>query len=473
MLYMTEKLYALDFSHEEWKVWLEEELSQPKFRADQLCQWLWQKNTFDTEEMTNLSLALREQLDKRLNFSLPYLLNMQKSQIDGTRKYLWQLTDGNTIESVLLKQNDRLTACLSTQVGCPLECTFCATGLSGYVRNLSAGEIAAQFLAMEKLANKKINNIVFMGMGEPFLNIDALLKSVTMLNSEKQRNLGIRQMTVSTSGIIPGIKQLSESGLGIKLAVSLNAADDELRSSLMPINNTYPVKELRMSMVEYQKKTGNRITIEYALLGGVNDSVEQARELVRFLKGIHVYVNLIPYNNTDGRYEKPEAETILKFRNVLTTAGFEAEFRQSLGMDISAACGQLRRKTLANAQSEETLTTHPVKNSGQATKKASAPSQKSRKTESPSDGKKRRADKPESDRYRSGKMKSARPSYRGQSEKDGDTKETRASFGAKTSKAPSKFDASRGKVDKKYKSRTVRDTKKTKDERPGKKKTGK
>ena len=340
---MTEKLYALDFSHEEWKVWLEEELNQPKFRADQLCQWLWQKNTFDTEEMTNLSLALREQLEKRLNFSLPYLLNMQKSQIDGTRKYLWQLTDGNTIESVLLKQNDRLTACLSTQVGCPLECSFCATGLSGYVRNLSAGEIAVQFLAMEKLANKKINNIVFMGMGEPFLNIDALLKSVTMLNSEKQRNLGIRQMTVSTSGIIPGIKQLSESGLGIKLAVSLNAADDELRSSLMPINNTYPVKELRAAMVEYQKKTGNRITIEYALLGGVNDSVEQARELVRFLKGIHVYINLIPYNDTDGRYEKPEAETILKFRNVLTTAGFEAEFRQSLGMDISAACGQFCR----------------------------------------------------------------------------------------------------------------------------------
>jgi 23S rRNA (adenine2503-C2)-methyltransferase len=228
-----------------------------------------------------------------------------------------------------------------------------------------------------------------------------------------------------------------------------------------------------MAMVEYQKKTGNRITIEYALLGGVNDGVEHARELIRFLKGIHVYINLIPYNDTDGRYEKPEAESILKFRNVLTTAGFEAEFRHSLGMDIAAACGQLRRKTLANAQPEEPSMPRPVKNNVQTARKVPAPLHKNRKTESSSDGKKRRIDKPESDRYRSGKMKSARPSYRGQSEKDGDTKETRASFGAKTSKAPSKFDASRGKVDKKYKSRTVRDTKKTKEERPGKKKTGK
>ena len=444
---MTEKIYALDLNNEEWATWLTEELRQPKFRADQICQWLWQKRVFDTEEMTNLSVPLREQLSERVDFAAPALMNEQRSAIDGTRKYLWQLRDGHTVESVLLRQNERLTACISTQVGCPLQCTFCATGLSGYVRNLSAGEIAGQFLAMEKSLDREINNVVYMGMGEPFLNTDAVLKSIRLLNSPKLRNLGIRHITVSTSGVIPGIMALAQSGLGVRLAVSLHAADDELRSMLMPVNQTFPVSELRKAMQEYQAATGDRITIEYALFGGVNDGILQARELVRYLKGIHVFINLIPFNSVDGRYDKPKAEDILKFRTVLTTAGFEAEIRSEQGADIDAACGQLRRKTMAGAPCALEPKAHsvtmtdmkredsaPKTQRSAAAKKETAPKREYRRSETdfggqsevtkrPSGGfvdergaRHRKTDRPEKDRYRSGKMKEARPSYRGQGE---------------------------------------------------------
>ena len=445
--FMNEKIYALDMSNEEWAAWLTKELNQPKFRADQICGWIWQKRVFDVEEMTNLSVPLREQLEERVDFGAPVLMQEQRSGIDGTRKYLWQLRDGHTVESVLLRQNDRLTACISTQVGCPLQCTFCATGLSGYVRNLSAGEIAGQFLAMEKSLDREINNVVYMGMGEPFLNTESVLKSVRMLNSPKMRNLGIRHITISTSGIIPGIAALAESGLGVRLAVSLHAADDELRSILMPVNQTFPAAELRKAMQEYQAATGDRITIEYALFGGVNDGVVHARDLVRYLKGIHVFVNLIPFNAVDGRYEKPKTEDILRFRTILTTAGFESEIRSEQGADIDAACGQLRRKTMAGDPCALEPKPHSVTNSDmrydggrprpQRAEQSGNPAQKreykkrdtgfsSEKrevTKRPSGGfvdergaRHRKTELPEKERYRSGKMKEARPSYRGQGE---------------------------------------------------------
>ena len=344
---MANKIYALDLDNQEWSRLLEEKFEQPRFRADQICEWIWQKRTFDTNDMTNLSKPLREKLESRMDFGAPILIKEERSSIDGTRKYLWQLRDGQTVESIFMKQGDRATACISTQVGCPLGCTFCATGLSGYIRNLSAGEIAGQVLAMEKTADRDINNVVYMGMGEPFLNTEAVLKSVRMLNDPKMRNLGIRHIAISTSGIIPGILELAASGLGVRLAVSLHAAEDSLRSALMPVNETFPLNELRKALQEYQKITGNRITIEYVLLGGVNDSVEHARELLRYLKGIHVFINLIPFNQVDGRYEKPQAENILRFRSVLETAGFESTIREEQGADIDAACGQLRRKTQA------------------------------------------------------------------------------------------------------------------------------
>ena len=340
---MTEKIYAPDMDFGEWKEYTEKALEEPAYRAGQICQWIWQKHADDPEEMTNLSKPLREKLAEKLDFAFPVLAREQRSA-DGTRKFLWRLRDGESVESVLMKQGDRLTACISTQVGCPLQCTFCATGLSGFVRNLSAGEIAGQVAAIEKKIGREINNVVYMGMGEPFLNTEAVLKSIRMLNDPKLRNLGIRHITVSTSGVIPGIRALAESGLGVRLAISLHAADGELRSMIMPVNNSYPVEELREALVDYQETTGDRITIEYALFGGVNDSVEHARELVRFLRGIHVYVNLIPCNSVEGRYAKPEAEDVLRFKSVLQTAGFECEIRAEQGADIDAACGQLRRK---------------------------------------------------------------------------------------------------------------------------------
>lgn len=340
---MAEKIYAPDMDFGEWKEYTEKELGEPAYRAGQICQWIWQKHAESADEMTNLSKPLREKLAENLDFAFPQLAREQKSA-DGTRKFLWRLRDGESVESVLMKQGDRLTACISTQVGCPLQCTFCATGLSGFVRNLSAGEIAGQVAAIEKKMGREINNVVYMGMGEPFLNTEAVLKSIRMLNDPKLRNLGIRHITVSTSGIIPGIRALADSGLGVRLAISLHAADGELRSMLMPVNNSYPVEELREALVEYQETTGDRITIEYALFGGVNDGVERARELVRYLRGIHVYVNLIPCNSVEGRYAKPEAEDVLRFKSVLQTAGFECEIRAEQGADIDAACGQLRRK---------------------------------------------------------------------------------------------------------------------------------
>ena len=340
---MADKIYAPDMDFGEWKEYTEKALEEPAYRAGQICQWIWQKRADSPEEMTNLSKPLREKLAEKLDFAFPQLAREQKSA-DGTRKFLWRLRDGESVESVLMKHGDRLTACISTQVGCPLQCTFCATGLSGFVRNLSAGEIAGQVAAIEKKIGREINNVVYMGMGEPFLNTGAVLKSIRMLNDPKMRNLGIRHITVSTSGVIPGIRALAESGLGVRLAISLHAADGELRSMLMPVNNSYPVEDLREALVEYQEATGDRITIEYALFGGVNDGVERARELVRYLRGIHVYVNLIPCNSVEGRYAKPEAEDVLRFKSVLQTAGFECEIRAEQGADIDAACGQLRRK---------------------------------------------------------------------------------------------------------------------------------
>ena len=416
---MSEKIYAPDMDFGEWTEYMERELGEPAYRAGQVCQWLWQKHADAPEEMTNLSKPLREKLAEKLDFAFPQLAREQRS-VDGTRKFLWKLRDGESVESVLMKQGDRLTACISTQVGCPLQCTFCATGLSGFVRNLTAGEIAGQVAAIEKQIGRDVNNVVYMGMGEPFLNTEAVLKSVRMLNDPKMRGLGIRHITISTSGVIPGIAALAESGLSVRLAVSLHAANGELRSQLMPVNNSYPVEDLREALAAYQETTGDRVTIEYALLGGVNDSVERARELVRYLRGIHAYVNLIPFNAVDGRYAKPEPEDMLRFKSVLQTAGFECEIRAEQGADIDAACGQLRRKEgIANAPLERGTFASPVNFA--AEERAAARAAKPQKTKTreftretgPRGDKRRKENEKPQERYRSGKMKEARPTYKG------------------------------------------------------------
>lgn len=344
---VSDKIYAFDLDCADWEDFLERELGEKSYRASQICDWLWKKRVFDIGAMTNLSKDLRAALADRVDTSLPRLLRCERSKIDRTEKFLWEFRDGNTVESVLLRQGRRLTACISTQVGCPLACLFCATGMSDFKRNLTAGEIAVQFAAMESIAGRDINNAVYMGMGEPFLNTENVLKSISLLSGPKTRNLGIRHITVSTSGVVPGIEAFAEANTGARLAVSLHAANDELRNSIMPVNRNFPLSALRDAMQSYQKKTGDRISVEYVLLGGVNDSVESARELVRYLMGIHVFVNLIPFNESGGRFKKPKPEDILHFRSVLESAGFESEIRREQGSDISAACGQLRNKKSA------------------------------------------------------------------------------------------------------------------------------
>lgn len=425
---MTDKIQALELDNEQWHKYLAE-MGEPSYRADQICEWLWHKHTDNTEGMTNLSKVLREKLAEVANFSYPVLMREQRSG-DGTKKFLWCLADGQSVESVLMKNGSRLTVCISTQVGCPLACTFCATGLSGFVRSLSAGEIAGQVLAVEKHVSREVNNVVYMGMGEPFLNTEAVLRSVRMLNSPKLRNFGIRRIAISTSGVVPGIRALAASGLGVRLAVSLHAANDDLRSYLMPVNENWPLSELRAAMQDYQDLTGDRITIEYSLFGGVNDSVIHARELVRFLMGLHVFVNLIPYNAVAGRYEKPKPEDVLRFRTVLQTAGFETEIRSEHGGDIDAACGQLRRKTLDDAPAPlkspaasrqiEKRVSQPRKFTRDSSREMQYTSHHSRATK-PSGGyidergsRHRKKDLPPKERYRSGKMKEARPTYRAQ-----------------------------------------------------------
>ena len=340
---MSAAIKALELNWEEWVSTLEK-MGEPRFRAEQICRWIWKRRISSVVEMTDLSKDLRDRLVEKIDFSLPEMVREDRSKIDGTRKFLWKMSDGCTVESALLKQHDRLTVCVSSQVGCPLACPFCATGMGGFTRNLTAGEIAGQFLATEAHVGREVNNLVFMGMGEPLLNTDAVIKAVAMLNHPKMRQLGIRHIAISTSGIIPGIKELADSQVGARLAVSLHASSDELRDELVPVNRRYPLAELAAAMHDYQERTGDRINIGYALFRGVNDTVEHARDLIRYLRGLHVFINLIPGNPTAGGYERSAVEDTLKFQNVLKTAGFECDIRVERGTDIDAACGQLKGK---------------------------------------------------------------------------------------------------------------------------------
>ena len=338
---------ALSLSYEAWRARLEE-WGEPRFRADQICQWIYSRRVFDYHEMSNLSKALRERLCGEVLMTLPIQIQERTSQ-DGTRKFLWQMDDGTRVESVLLDHGGHRTACISTQVGCPLKCAFCATGALGFTRNLTVGEILGQFLMMERRcldrgSQEGIQNIVFMGMGEPLLNEDNVLEVIRRLNHPKMRNLGARHITISTSGIIPGIEDLADFEVPIRLSVSLHAPSDALRSKLMPVNRTYPLAKLVEALRFYRKRTGERITIEYVLIDGVNDEPELAYEMAALLDGLEPYVNLIPYNPApDGPVEfrrSPDAR-IKAFCAALTALHIEFEVRRERGTDILAACGQL------------------------------------------------------------------------------------------------------------------------------------
>ena len=342
----AQKRGAFDMNLAEWRDFVQEDLKLPRYTADQICQWVYQKKVFDFRAMTNLSKALRERLPQLVDVALPRLAQRQVSQ-DGTRKYLWRLADGQYIESVLMDHGNRYTACISSQVGCPLRCTFCATGQQGFTRNLTAGEIVAHFTAMEADLGADINNVVFMGMGEPLLNYDNVIRAVRMLLEPKMRGLSVRHVTISTSGIPEYIRRLADEELGIYLCLSLHAPNNELRSRLMPVNEKFPLPQVLDALRYWQKKTGVRLTVEYVLLKNQNDMPECAYELVTLFQGLQVYVNLIPYNPVEGsRYSRPSASRITPVMNVLKKLGIECELRKEHGTDIDAACGQLRGRAL-------------------------------------------------------------------------------------------------------------------------------
>lgn len=323
-----------------------------EFRGDQVFRWVQQKAAHTWEEMKNIGKEDREKLRKV--FSL-YPLELVKEQTskDGTMKYLFRLEDGETIESVLMDyennlSRDRHTICVSTQVGCPVGCSFCATGKQGFKRNLTAGEITGQVLDIVRLIRLKdpdfsITNIVFMGMGEPFLNYEALMKSVALLNSEKGQNIGMRKMTISTSGVVPKITRLAEENSQIGLAISLHSARDEIRDILVPMNRKYPLTELIKACRYYSSKTGRRVTFELALQDE-NTNQEEAKAVAALLKGMLAHVNLIPVNPVDSNTKRPAKEKIMVFKKILESARVPVSIREEKGIDIDAACGQLRQR---------------------------------------------------------------------------------------------------------------------------------
>lgn len=321
------------------------EWEAPRYTAGQICDWIYKKKTFDPADMTNLSKALRARLSGTEAFIPP--LQQEKEQVssDGTRKFLWRLTDGDAVESVVMDHGSHRTACISSQAGCPLACAFCATGQTGFRRNLTTAEIVAQLLLMEKATGGEIQNVVFMGMGEPLLNYERVMKAIALFTHPKARGMGGRHVTVSTGGIAEGIRKLAHSPFpSTRLCLSLHAPNDELRSRLMPVNKTNPLGQLIPALKEWQQTTGNRLTVEYVLIKNITDSPELAYELVALLEGLKYYVNLIPYNPAVPGFARPSASRIKPFAAALRSLGVEVEQRREKGTDIDAACGQLRAK---------------------------------------------------------------------------------------------------------------------------------
>lgn len=322
---------------------------QPSFRAKQVYHWLHRRLLFNFDQMTDLSKELREQLKDKFYIKLPKIKQVQKSK-EGTKKYLFELEDGKQIESVLLKdESGRKTVCLSTQVGCPLACTFCATGGMGFKRNLKPSEIVGQVYQIALDDNADISNLVFMGMGEPFLNYDNTLKAIRILISKDGANFGQRKIVVSTCGIPDEIKKFAGEGLQVRLAISLNAADDQTRSKLMPINRKSPLSVLFNAIKYYIKTTGRRLTLEYIMLEGINDRRADLENLKKLCRGLSVNVNLIPFNPFDETQGKPFGKkfrssppsTLKFFVKALSAEKINAVARRSRGQDIRAACGQL------------------------------------------------------------------------------------------------------------------------------------
>ncbi len=322
-----------------------QELGEKPFRAEQVANWIFAKGVVSLDQMTNLSKELRSRLAEVATISSPSILTKQQSARGDTVKYLFGLTDGHGVESVLMKHSYGNSACISTQVGCRMGCQFCASTMEGLVRNLSPGEMYDQVLGIQQDSGERVSHLVIMGAGEPLDNYDHVVRFLANINAEYGLNIGYRHITLSSCGLVPKIKELAVKKLPITLAISLHAPNDELRNHLVPINRRYPLQELLAACKEYIEVTGRRITFEYALLAGVNDSEGQARELVSLVKGLMCHVNLIPANPVQGRgFTRTPPERVEQFRIILEKGGLNVTVRRELGAEIDAACGQLRRR---------------------------------------------------------------------------------------------------------------------------------
>ncbi len=320
-------------------------LGQPKFRAKQIYEWLHKKLVRTFDAMTNLPTSLRQVLEERYICSPVELVTYQESQIDGTRKYLFSLPDGNVIESVWMQYHHGNSVCISSQVGCRMGCRFCASTMDGLVRGLTPGEMLGQIYEIARHTEARVSNVVIMGSGEPLDNFDAVVAFLHHVSDERGYCISQRSITLSTCGLVPQIYQLAEQNLQITLAISLHAAEDAVRQELMPVAKAYSLKELLEACDAYFAKTGRRMTFEYSLVQGVNDNEEQALILARLLKGRNCHVNLIPVNPVKERdFKQPLPATVLEFKKTLEKNGINATIRREMGRDIDGACGQLRKR---------------------------------------------------------------------------------------------------------------------------------
>lgn len=327
------------------------QIGEKSFRSKQIYSWLHEKLADSFEEMTNLSKALREKLEQSYEIRKVSMLERQVSAIDGTNKFLFELYDGNVVESVLMRYKHGNSVCISSQVGCRMGCRFCASTLDGLERNLTPSEMLGQIYEIQKISGERVSNIVIMGTGEPLDNYENFVTFIHMISDEHGLNISQRNITVSTCGIVPNMKRLAEENFQITLALSLHGSNQEKRKKLMPVANKYDLADVLETCDYYFNKTGRRITFEYSLVHGVNDTEEDAEELIRILKPRNCHLNLIPVNPIKERdFEKPTRQHAEKFKNKLEKTGINVTIRREMGSDIDGACGQLRRRHVNKEQ---------------------------------------------------------------------------------------------------------------------------
>lgn len=337
----------LDYSLDELSLWMKKNNEKP-FRAKQVYSWLY-NGVWDFNEMKNLPISLKNKLSENFRIEIPKIVQSLESKLDKTTKILFAFNDGNIIESVIMKYKHGNSICISTQIGCRMGCTFCASTIDGRVRNLTSGEILSQILVAQSIIGERISNIVLMGSGEPLDNYDNVIKFLELVTADYGLNIGQRHITLSTCGLVPKIKKLADEGYNITLAISLHATSDEKRRAIMPIAKVYSIKEILDACDYYIEKTKRRVTFEYSLVSGINDSINDAKDLYKLIKGRQCHVNLIPVNEIkENTLKRPSVKTIQDFEKVLMDKGIEVTVRKEMGGDINAACGQLRRDFLTD-----------------------------------------------------------------------------------------------------------------------------